>query len=493
MKMRLIWQRQLIAGMVALGMIGPAMLRAQEARVEVRPTDTAAWALARYAVNLKYSDLPPAVVAITERHLLDALGCAYGAYDAPAIVGIRRTAEEEGGTPEATIIGSGRKTNVVDATWANSSMIRYMDYSDTYWSPIKGYVHPSDSIGAALAVAERQHASGKDLILDIVLGYEIQGRLADTFKWGKFSPHSAAGFAGAVEAGKLLHLTPEQMANAIGLGASHDFVLAGVYGMGFVSDMKAFGYAAGSGNGVFGALLAQQGVTGPVTILESFDQDFMNGVPLTPLLAQRNDFTISKTWLKRYEFSHDSEPAIEATIDLVKKYSIKPDQVASVWIKGLPEGSFETPTEPVRLSKIPVTKEDADHDNFYAIAAAIANGALGPEQYALQQWKDQWFIALMHKITFETDLELTEMFPQQWNSIVTINMKDGHSYTQRVDLPIGGVNNPWTDAEINAKFNSMALKLMPKAQADKIIDTVYHLDKVSDVSTLMRLLVIQKQ
>jgi len=158
---------------IVVSLIGLVPVAAQELKVEAEPTNTAAWALAKYAVGLKYEDLPPDVVAITKRRILDAIGTAYGAYNAPSMVTLREVLMSEGAKPESTIIGSGQKTDAANVTMVNGSMIYFSNFSDTYWSTGKGYMHPNQTVAEALAVAERQHASGKDLILATVLAYEM--------------------------------------------------------------------------------------------------------------------------------------------------------------------------------------------------------------------------------------------------------------------------------------------------------------------------------
>jgi 2-methylcitrate dehydratase len=470
-------------------LLGSLPLMGQEQTVEGPPTDTAAWALSRYVTNLKYEDLPANVVAKAKERILDSLGTAYGAYNAPSMVALRKVIAEEGGTPESTVIGSGQKTSAVNATMVNGAMIRYLDFSDTYWSTL-GFMHPSNEISTALAVAERQHASGKDLILATVLAYEIQSRLADTFKWGKFEQHSGAGFTAPIVAGKLIGLTAEQMANAIGIGASHNFALAGDYGVGYTSNMKAFAYAAGSGSGVLAALMAQQGFTGPVTIIETFNQSFMGNVSLAPLInPDPRGFLILQAETKPYEAFHVSHSAIAGVIQLTKEHSIKPDQIEKILIRGLP--SRQT-SEARRDLRIPATHEDADHNLPYLLAAGIVDGAVGPDQLALAQWKDPEFQQLMSKMWFQGDAEMTKNFPEHWDCDVTITMKDGQVYTTHIDLPKGQPGNPMTEQEIEAKFSNMALKLMPRSQVDQIIQTVNNLENLNDVSALTKLLAAQK-
>lgn len=460
----------------------------QETKVQAAPTDTAAWALARYATNLTYGDLPPDVVAITKRHILDSLGTAFGAYTSEPITVLRNVIVSEGGKPESTIIGSGQKTNCVSATMVNGAMIRYLDFNDTYWST-KGFMHPSNSVAEALAVAERQHASGKDLIVATVLAYEVQSRLADTFRWPHLEQHSAAGFTAPIVAGKLLGLSAEQMANAIGIGASHNFALQGDYGIGYTSNMKSLGYAAGSASGVTAALLAQKGFTGPVTIIETYDQNFEGNASLDSLTQPRQSFAITQAEFKPYEAFHVSHSAIMGVIQLTRQNKIDPDQIERVFIRGLP---FRQDSEPRQNLLIPSTKEDADHNLPFLLAMGIIDGAMGPDQYSKQQWKEPRVQTLMKKMWFQGDAEMTKDFPQHWKCLIEITTKDKKVYRLQVDLPKGQPGNPMTDEEIEAKFTNMATKLMPAAQAQEIIDTVLKLDEVGDVSTLTKLLVVPR-
>jgi 2-methylcitrate dehydratase len=482
---------------VSLVLIDVGPLAAQYPKIAGPPSNTAALELARYVVGLKYEDLPADVVAITKRRILDTLGVAYGGYSAPSVTILRNVVESEGGTPEATIIGSGQKTNVVNATMVNGTMIRYPDFNDSFESAQNGSAHPSVGIAEALALAERQHASGKDLILATVLVYEVESRLLDTFRWpGFFSQSCAASMTASLVSGKLLGLNVEQMANAIGIGWSHNFTLAGVYGAGYTSNMKGFGSAVNSASGVTAALLAQKGFTGPITIIESYQQNFEKNASLAPLVGPRTDFAISKAWTKLFEAYHTSNPPIAGVIQVIKDHNIKPDQIEKVFVRGVHFArvvdNLQT-TAPYRNTVIPRNKEDADHNLAYLLSTAIMEGDVTPDQYAKEGWKDPKVQELMGKMEFQGDAELAKNFPKVWTCIVEITTKDKQVYTQRVDFTKGGPQNPFTDQEFETKFSRMATKLMSQAQADQIIKTVYDLDKLSDVSGLTKLLIAAKR
>src|SRR5688572_21077605 len=119
---------------------------------------------ARYALTLNYSLLPDNVAHQAKRCLLDALGCAIGAYEAPGRVIMEDTAKEIGGPEEATVFCSGLRTSALNAALVNSFMVRFLDFSDQ-----GGGGHNSDAISSILAVAERQKSSGKDFLTSLVI------------------------------------------------------------------------------------------------------------------------------------------------------------------------------------------------------------------------------------------------------------------------------------------------------------------------------------
>ena len=123
--------------------------------------------LAHYVRAFRFEDLPPDVIHQSRRVLMDAIGCCIGAFDADACRIAHGVIKELGGRQESTVIGSGLRTSCLNAALVNGLMVRYLDFNDLYALPAgKWYigVHPSDAIPGILALAERTHASGKELI-----------------------------------------------------------------------------------------------------------------------------------------------------------------------------------------------------------------------------------------------------------------------------------------------------------------------------------------
>src|SRR5688572_25223635 len=126
--------------------------------------------LAALAAGMRYEELPAEAVHEAKRLILDTVGCAAGGYHGAPCAGVR--ARGLGGRPEATVIGQRERTSCTLATLVNGTMLRYLDVNDYYFG--RDPAHASGNLAAALAVAERERLGGRDLILGLVIGYEIQ-------------------------------------------------------------------------------------------------------------------------------------------------------------------------------------------------------------------------------------------------------------------------------------------------------------------------------
>ncbi len=450
--------------------------------------DTGAYMLANLAIKTRFDDLPKEAVEYTKRLLLDTLGCALGAYLSEPTKIVRRMVMEFDGKPEATIIGSGAKVLCQDAALVNGTLIRDLDFNDCYWSArTVDYTHSSDIMATALAVGEKVHATGKDVIEAIVVGYECDIRLCDTFQYTQrgWMHHTRAGYVAPVVAGKLLGLDRDDIASAIGIGGSHNNTLQGVYGEeGHISMMKCLGYALGQQSGVVAALLAQRGFIGPTTIIESFNKVAGGNVDLSPLCDERKSPMILKSCIKSFVAYYQSHSAISAVVQLVREHGIKAKDIREI------RARVHQRTNTSRLRHIPETREEADHSLPYLLAIAAIEGNVGIEQYAHEQWKDPKVRDLMARIRFIQDREFTRVFPVRRPASVEIITKQGKKYQCQVDYPKGSPENPMTTEELEGKFRSLVSKVMSERQIRAIKELVYGLDEIDDIGCLMKALII---
>ena len=460
--------------------------------------------LAKYALGVKFKDLPKEVVHEAKRAVLDILGCAIGAYSGDASKIIQGLIKELGGAKESTVIGSGLRTSCFNAILANGVMVRFLDFNDTYLltvGPLTTGCHPSEIIPAALALGEREHSKGWDVITAIVIGYEISAR----FLLATVTPGSAAPTMGGkgwnedtrgifvmpIVAGKLLRLSEEQMEQAIGISGSHNMVLGILDATGEEYSMtKNLRYPRTAYGGVMSALMAKKGFTGPTRVMEGnkgFIEAVMRGeFNVGKLMEGGEKFKILDTMYKSVASDATTHGHLTATLGLVKEHDIKAEDIAEVKILA-PSRCTEHTGDPVK--RFPTTKESADHSSYYITAVAIMDRRLGPDQFTPKKMKDPKVRQLIEKVILEADPSL-DRFGRA--GITEIRLKDGRSYTKRVEYPKGDPLNPMTDEELQDKFRNMAEKFMTQKQIDKAIAIVYEMDKLDDIGKLMKATVFKK-
>ena len=191
---------------------------------------TVAEDIARWLVALRYEDVPADVIARAKRVLLDTVGCALGAIGAAPVQAAQRGVALQGGNPQATILGIGRKASCDQAAFLNGMALRYFDYND--YIALGRPNHASINVAPALAVAEMQGLGGQALLLSLVAGYELEVRLRDAIaakrREGWDDTSIEAQYAAAATAGKLLQLDEVKLANALAIAGSNANTLAEV-------------------------------------------------------------------------------------------------------------------------------------------------------------------------------------------------------------------------------------------------------------------------
>lgn len=462
---------------------------------------TIARKLANYALGLKFDQLPGEVVHEAKKVLLDALGCAIGAYSSETSQIMQNLVRELDGPKESTVIGSGMRTSCLNALLANGVMVRYLDFNDGYLiivGPRTTGSHPSDMIPSILALGERQHSNGRDVVEAIVTSYELSARFMEAF----VNPDSVTPtieskgwncdtrgiFVMPVVAGKLLGLSEEQMEHAIGISGSHNMILGILDATGEEYSMtKNLRSPFTAYGGVMAALMAQKGFTGPRRVLEGnsgFIQSVMGGeFNVGALTEVGKRFKILDTRYKPFSADGTTHGHLTATLQLVNENEIKPEDVIEVKIVA-PSRCTEHTGDPVK--RFPTTKESADHSSYYLTAVAITDRRVGPEQFTPQKMSDPKIRELIEKVSMEADPDL-DRFGQA--GVSEIRVRQGVTYKKRVEYPKGSLLNPMTDRELQDKFRSMAEKFMTEAQIEKAIATIYEMEKLDDIGKLMGTLI----
>jgi 2-methylcitrate dehydratase len=446
---------------------------------------TLAERMAEFAVGLKFEDLPAAVVHEVKRRIIDSLGCAMGAWHADPCVFARRVASTFSAERGATLLGTTHRAPPDWTAFANGYLVRYLDYNDTYLS--KEPAHPSDNIPAALAVAEAEGACGRDLIAAIALAYEIQCRLCDTSSLrARGWDHVTYGaFSSAIAAGRLMGLDRERMRHTIGIAGVASAALRQSR-VGELSHWKGCAFANAARHGVYAALLARAGITGPSPIFEG-EKGFEKLVsgPLEDVQLSKDDCMILKTSIKFWPAEYHSQSAIEAALKL--RTQIKDvAEVESVRIESHGAAVDIIGSEPEKWH--PTTRETADHSLPYIVAVSLMDGEITERQFAPERLADRNLLALVKRVEVHRNAELSAAYPTAVGNIVTVRLRNGRSLTEGVDYPHGHARNPLTDFELEGKFHSMADPVLGAERANTLCRWLWKVDQAHDVNELFSLI-----
>jgi 2-methylcitrate dehydratase len=460
---------------------------------------TLAHRLAGYACALRFEDLSPAVVHEVKRRVIDSFGCALGAWDEEPCVIARKVASEFSAKNGSTIIGTDHKAPPDWTAFANGCCIRYFDYNDTYLS--KEPAHPSDNISAALAVAESVGATGPELITAIALAYEVQCRFCDaaSIRARGWDHVTYGAFSTALACARLMNLDPKKTRHAVNI--------AGVAGaamrqarVGELSHWKGVAFATAARHGVFSALLARSGMTGPGPIFEGqmgFEKQL--GVSLgnigekfaVPFLKTEDGpaAMILNTSIKYWPAEYHSQSAIEAALSLRKQID-QLAEVKSVTIESHDAAVDIIGSEPEKWR--PATRETADHSLPYITAIALIDGEITNKQFEPERFKDPEVWKFLENVKVERNAELSAIYPGAVANIVHVDLAGGRRVTKRVDYPLGHAKNPLNDSQVEGKFFALVVPVIDEKRAKRIIDLVWKLDEAPSVDDLVKALEMPK-
>ena len=450
--------------------------------------NTLAQRLAEYAVGLEFSRLPAPVVHEVKRRVIDSLGCALGAWDAAPCVIARRVAEKYGAERGGRLWGLRHRSPPDWTAFANGCLVRYLDFNDTYLS--KEPAHPSDNIAAAFAVAEAVSAKGRDVIAAIVLGYEIQCRFCDTasLRVRGWDHVSYVAFSSALVAAYLLQLDVDRTTHAVNIAG----VSAGSLRQsraGELSHWKAATVAHAARRGVFAALLAAEGMTGPAPIFEGVMgfEKLVSQAPLDGVLLQYLDFMILKTSIKFWPAEYHSQSAIDAALRIRQQIEDLA-AIESVTVQSHDAAVDIIGSEPEKWR--PQNRETADHSLPYIVAAALADGEITDRQFAPQRFTDPLLLALVQRVKVERDPELTRRYPEAVANRLTVRLSDGRVLSEEVDYPLGHARNPLSDPQLEAKFHALADARLGVERANALLQELWRLEQLKDLSSITDLLVL---
>jgi len=449
---------------------------------------------ARFALRLNHKDIPSVALEEARRFLLDSVGCAFSALDNKDTQAAYNYIQDLGGKEQATIIGWGTKANLPQATLINSLLVRALDYNDIYWEQDPS--HPSDIIPAVLSTGEFMKKNGKEILVGIIIAYELEMRMCLAAFPGvrEIGWHHATltQLVSPVVVGRILDLNEEEMVAAIGISGSSHFTLGGVVA-GHLTNMKNAADPFAVEAGVRAALLASKGYSGPVEVFEGkeglfevldkvkWDRDI-----LTKGLGE--NFLINRCGYKAFPTEALTHQPITAALEVMQENNLNPKEVKEILVGTTTRGA-DILSDPSKYK--PTTKETADHSLPYCIAVAVAKGNVLPSDFEEGALRDPFVWSLLDKIKVVANPEIDALFPKVKRAVVTIKTSKG-VFKKQEDFAKGQPERPLSEEELISKFKANSEKKISPSRMEDIIKATRELENINEIGEYMKLLVNDK-
>jgi 2-methylcitrate dehydratase PrpD len=437
--------------------------------------------LARFVAEAE--SIPEDALHQAKRSALDTLGVALAGSCEESARAVAGWLREQGGRPEAVVLGRAFRLPAADAALANGTAAHALDFDDVSL-PMRG--HPSAPLlPAVLATAESVGSSGRDLLTAFVLGFEVQAKLgravgASHYALGWHATSTLGTLGAAAGCARLLRLDAGRTWMALGVAAS----LASGLQQNFGSMTKPLhaGWAARSG--VVAAQFAARGFSADAAALDGpagFLHAMSGGAEpdLTPLDALGGPFEIVSpgVGVKLYPCCYATHRAIDAVLELRSAHGIAVANVAEVRVEVNRGGLLPLRREP------PATGLEAKFSLEYCLAAALTDGAVGLPSFTDEAVLRPAMRELMAKVSASEGAEAAD-FPVGGCAEVRIVLRNGTEHGRRVDVPRGDPSRPLSWEDMAAKFRDCAALALPAERVEGALRLTEGLDGLDNVGRL---------
>ena len=445
--------------------------------------------IADFAADLEFHQLPEPVVAAATRFIADTLACAIAAHDCEsAKMGLRLA---RGAAPvrfPGRIICHGETSTAESATFVNTTMIRNLDFNDEYPGG-----HPSDCLGAFLAIAEAAQADGRKLLESLVIAYELFIRLSDAtgLRYKGWDQGFAIGIGTAAGVGHLLNFTREQLAEAISIITVANVPMRNTRA-GELSLWKGAATAFAARNGIFAALLAGEGMTGADKPFEGKHGlwDLITGpFQLTPLPTEGGPYQAPATRLKYWPVEYNGQLPVWAALELRQKADWR--ELDDIEIGVYTFCFTEIASELEKWD--PKTRETADHSLPYIFAKVLVDGTISVAAFEESAYRDPLIRPLMNKIRVYLDKEVDSIYPKTISMKIKATKKDGGVIDLWPRDPLGHVSNPMGDADVRSKFTQAVEPVYGTDHTARVLEQWWRVSALSsaEISAALELLTVK--
>jgi 2-methylcitrate dehydratase PrpD len=444
--------------------------------------------LARYMAEARTKPLPPEVVQAAKHRILDSLGAVIsGARLKPGEMALRYI-RLQGGTPEASVLASDFKTSAVNAALANG-MFGHADETDDFEPETKA--HPGCSVvPAALAVAERENASGEAFLRAVVLGYDLCCRFLlalgpNLVRGGHRSAEGTSSTMGAVgAAASLAGLDETGMRYALSYAAQQ---VSGVWS--WVRDSehveKAFDFSGmGARNGVTAALMVQAGLSGVWNVMDG-EHNVLEALSPSPkpdemVKGLGSRFIVTETAIKPYSVGYPIQSALDAFFTLHRQHKLSVDNVDRITVR-LPEDG----------GRVVNNRNMPDINCQHMVSIALIDGGvnfISAHDYA--RMSDPAVLAVKERVTLIPDPALMDPKAPRSGKVEVV-MKDGRKLEHFTPYAYGTKQNPMSTEDVNAKVRDLMAPVLGASRTDAVIQRVNALESIGKMRELLPFLTVE--
>lgn len=444
--------------------------------------------LAQYVAQLNIAAISDNTLLQTKIRVIDTIACAMGGYDSEPAHIARRLSEGYQSNCSAGLFGTRQETTIEMAAFTNAVMTRYLDYNDTYIS--KGAGHPSDMIPACIAVAEAYGCNGQSTLLAIIAAYEIFTALADAvgLRDRGWDQGLYVAIGSTVGVAKLLNLNEIQIGNAIAIASTCN-IASRQTRSGELSMWKGCATAHSARAGVFAAMLAKEGMTGPTAAFEGrhglWDQ-VTGHFSLNALGDANTPFGIVRTNLKFFPSEYHSQAPLWMALQFRTELSL--NEIAGIRMQTYHTAYSEIGSEIEKWH--PRTRETADHSLPYLFALALRDGFIDKHSFKIENINDTNIHALMQKITISENPQCTSAYPEKMVTLVDIQLQNGKTYSKTAEYPRGYALNPMSNLEVETKFNNLTREHMSIPQRQLLLKHLWQFDQLENIRQATELIKI---
>ena len=434
--------------------------------------------VSNYIAEAKDIPLPSEVAKKAKHHLLDSIAAMVSGSTLKPGRRATRFIREQGGTPEALVINTDIMTSAVNAAWANG-MLAHADETDDSHAPSTS--HPGCAITpAALAAAERENASGEELLRAFVLGYDICCRInravgSDNISNAHRATYSVGGtFGAASAAAALMNLSADEVRHVLSYAGQQVSGL-GSWRRDTEHIEKAFVFGGmPARNGMAAAAMVAAGFTGVDDVLSGRDNFFVafspNPDPEQLIHALGDHYEVMVTNIKRWPVGSPIQALISSLTALMEQHKLTPASIANITLR-LPE----------RVTRLVGDTPMPDINSRYLAAATLIDGTLTFE--ATQDYDrlhDRELLNLKKRITLVGDASLNNTSPPR-QGIVEIETMDGRQLRHHTKAVRGTADNPMSQDEVEDKARGLLKIVLPPDNENALVDGIWNIEQVKSV------------